>query len=105
MVKLVASAPDGARGGGIDGEAAYRMCATRVEEQKWTVIQWHGKFAVDRRKHLGEKNGGVPHGMIAGAVVDVIETKLPTVHGGKWADDFLFILHPLGRDTSGFKYE
>jgi hypothetical protein len=105
VVKLVTAAPDGARGGGIDGEAAYRMCATRIEDQKWTVIQWRGKFAVDRCKHFGEKNGGVPHGMVAGAVVDMIEAKLPTVCGGKWADDFFFIQHPLEQDMNGFRYE
>jgi hypothetical protein len=95
FAQMVTAAPPGSRAGSFDGEAAYRMCPTKVEDQNWTVIGWHNCFYIDRCKHFGEKNGGVPHGMVAEALLDILRAKFKSIQAGKWADDFVSFRIPL----------
>jgi hypothetical protein len=99
FAQMVTAALPGSRAGSFDGNAAYRMCPTKVEDQNWMVIGWRDRFYVDRCKHFGEKNGGVPHGMVAEALLDILRAKFKSTQAGKWADDFVFIQHPTTTPT------
>lgn len=42
FAQMVVAAPPGSLVASFDGEAAYRMCAIRIEDQRWSVINsWH----------------------------------------------------------------
>ncbi|KAG8789291.1 hypothetical protein FRC15_010127 [Serendipita sp. 397] len=94
MAKRVKETPIGTHACAFDGEAAYRMCATRLEDQRFTCIEWKGEVRVDRAPHFGGKNAGVPHGQVADVLHEIIRAKWPTAITGKWQDDHLIIRIP-----------
>lgn len=104
IVGMVIAAPAGTVVCGFDAEAAYRMCATKIEDQNYTVIGWEGMYHVDRCPQFGQKNGGVPHGRVTETLRVILEKKFQNIANRKWADDHIIFLYPTLRSDRKFTY-
>ncbi|CAG7851899.1 SubName: Full=Reverse transcriptase domain protein, putative {ECO:0000313/EMBL:EUC58599.1}; Flags: Fragment [Serendipita indica DSM 11827] len=103
MIELIVTSPDGAQGATIDWEAAFRNCPIRPEDWRYGVVEWNGKFWIDKAAKFGAKSSVGIFELPNRAFVEICTRKeLGTII--YWVDDLMIRRLPVRRDGEEWIY-
>ncbi|CAG7849706.1 SubName: Full=Uncharacterized protein {ECO:0000313/EMBL:KDN34221.1}; Flags: Fragment [Serendipita indica DSM 11827] len=103
MIELIVTSPDGAQGATIDWEAAFRNCPIRPEDWRYGVVEWNGKFWIDKAAKFGTKSSVGIFELPNRAFVEICTRKeLGMII--YWVDDLMIRRLPVRRDGEEWIY-